>query len=95
MSFARGMYARRYHRIALLEQDVEKSVAGYSIFILSSDSHLAGRDNLQRAEGGLEVGSVALKVIKSLSNGLLELRGVLPRGAVGGDLVQGLGAHLD
>lgn len=56
---------------------------------------LAGRDNLQRAEGGLEVGSVGLEVVESLSNGLLELRGVLPRGAVGGDLVLGLGAHLD
>lgn len=61
----------------------------------SSISHLTGRDDLQRAEGSLEVGSVALEVVKSLSNLLLELRGVLPRGAVGGDLVLGLGAHLD
>ena len=58
-------------------------------------SHLAGRDELQRAQGDLEVGSVGLEVEESLSNVLLKLGGVLPRRAVGGDLVHGLGAHLD
>lgn len=58
-------------------------------------SHLAGRDELQRTQGDLEVGSVGLEVEESLSNVLLKLRGVLPRRAVGGDLVQGLAAHLD
>lgn len=61
----------------------------------SRASHLAGRDDLQRTKGDLEVGSVGLEVVQSLSNVLLKLGGVLPRGAVGGDLVQGLGAHLD
>lgn len=58
----------------------------------SSHSHLTGRDDLQRSQGNLEVGSVALEVEQSLSNVLLKLGGVLPRGAVGGDLVDG--AHL-
>lgn len=56
-------------------------------------SHLAGRDELQRAQSDLEIGSVGLEVEESLSNVLLELGGVLPRRAVGSDLVQGL-AHL-
>ncbi|KAI9166531.1 hypothetical protein HJFPF1_02638 [Paramyrothecium foliicola] len=58
-------------------------------------SHLAGRDELQRSQGDLEIGSVGLEIVESLSNVLLKLGGVLPRRAVGGDLVQGLGAHLD
>lgn len=65
-----------------------------SFFFLgsSSHSHLTGRDDLQRSQGNLEVGSVALEIEQSLSNVLLKLGGVLPRGAVGGDLVDG--AHL-
>ena len=59
----------------------------------SGISHLAGRDELQRAEGDLEVGGVALEVVQSLGDALLELGGVGPRGAVGGDLVQ-RGAHF-
>lgn len=61
--------------------------------LLSSHSHLTGRDDLQRSQGNLEVGSVGLEIEESLSNVLLKLGGVLPRGAVGGDLVNG--AHLD
>jgi hypothetical protein len=56
---------------------------------------LTGRDELQRAQGDLEIGSVGLEVVQSLSNVLLKLRGVLPRRAVGGDLVEDLGGHLD
>lgn len=62
--------------------------------VASGKSHLAGRDDLQRAEGDLEVGGVALEVVQSLGNVLLQLGGVGPRGAVGSDLVQG-GGHLD
>lgn len=85
---------RRSHRRELWEQDVEE----FSVWLLfflgsSSHSHLTSRDDLQRSQGNLEVGSVALEVEQSLSNVLLKLRGVLPRGAVGGDLVDG--AHLD
>lgn len=61
----------------------------------SRASHLTSGDDLQRAQSDLEVGGVGLEVVESLSNVLLKLGGVLPRGAVGGDLVQGLGAHLD
>ena len=61
--------------------------------ICSWHSHLAGGDELQRSEGDLEISSVGLEIVESLSNVLLELGGVLPRGAVGGDLVDG--RHLD
>lgn len=57
-------------------------------------SHLTGRDELKRAQGDLQVGGVGLEVIESLSNVLLELRGVLPRGAAGLDLVQRGAAHF-
>lgn len=50
-------------------------------------SHLSGRDELQGPEGNLEVGSVGLEIVQSTGNVLLQLGGVLPRGAVGGDLV--------
>ena len=59
-----------------------------------SSSHLTGRDELQGAQGDLEVSGVGLEVVESLSDALLELGGVLPRRAVGGDLVQGLGGHF-
>ena len=77
-----------------VEQDLERNPAKYS-FLRSRVSHLTGRDDLQRAQSDLEVGGVGLEVVESLSNVLLKLRGVLPRGAVGGDLVQGLAAHFD
>lgn len=57
-------------------------------------SYLAGGDELQRAQSDLEVGSVGLEVVESTSDAGLELRGVLPRRAVGSDLVQGGGRHL-
>lgn len=69
--------------------------SGSRLVVISGCSHLSGRDDLQRSQGNLEVGSVGLEVVESLSDARLELRGVLPRRAVGSDLVQGLGAHLD
>jgi len=51
-------------------------------------SHLAGRDDLQRPEGSLEVGSVGLEVVESSGDLRLQLGGVLPRRAVGSDLVE-------
>lgn len=65
------------------------------LYLLSSRdlSYLASRDELQGAESDLQVGGVGLEVVESLSDVGLELRGVLPRGAVGGDLVKG--GHLD
>lgn len=62
---------------------------------ISRYSHLTGRDELQRSEGDLEIGGVGLEVVESLSDAGLKLGGVLPRGAVGSDLVKGLGAHFD
>ena len=62
---------------------------------ISRYSHLTGRDDLKRSEGDLEIGGVGLEVEESLSDAGLELGGVLPRGAVGSDLVKGLGAHFD
>lgn len=57
-------------------------------------SYLAGRDELQRAESSLEVGSVGLKVVEGASDGGLKLRRVLARGAVGRDLVELRGRHF-
>lgn len=57
-------------------------------------SYLAGRDELQRSESDLEIGSVGLEIVQSTSNAGLQLGGVLPRRAVVGDLVQGGGRHL-
>ena len=68
---------------------------GFFCFSCSWCSHLTGRDELQRSQGNLEVGGVGLEVVESLGDARLELGGVLPRGAVGSDLVQGLGAHFD
>ena len=76
------------------EQDLERRLGPGSSFMVCSCSHLAGRDELQRSQGNLEVGSVGLEIVESLSNVLLKLGGVLPRRAVGGDLVQGLGGHF-
>lgn len=70
-------------------------LAGDSLRKLHGSSHLTSGDELQRSQGNLEVGSVGLEVVESLSNVLLKLGRVLPRRAVGGDLVQGLAAHLD
>lgn len=55
---------------------------------VKGNSHLTGRDELQRSESDLEVGSVCLEIVQSTSNAGLQLGGVLPRRAVGGDLVQ-------
>lgn len=70
-----------------MSRDVRSAVVWFS-----SHSHLTSVDKLQRSQGNLEVGSVVLEIEQSLSNVLLKLGGVLPRGAVGGDLVDG--AHL-
>ena len=56
-------------------------------------SHLSRRDELQRSEGDLEIGSVGLEIVQSTGDVLLQLGGVLPRRAVGGDLVQRRGRH--
>ena len=59
------------------------------------DSYLLGRDELQRSEGSLEVGSASLEVVEGTSDAGLELRGVLARGRVGRDLVERRGRHFD
>ena len=60
----------------------------------SANSHLAGRDELQRPEGDLEIGSVGLEVVESTSNAGLQLRGVLAGRAVRRDLVELRGGHF-
>lgn len=52
-------------------------------------SHLSRGDELKGSQGDLQVGSVGLEVIESLGDALLELGGLLPRGAAGVDLVDG------
>jgi hypothetical protein len=68
---------------------------GFCLFVCSRYSHLTSRDDLERSESDLEIGGVGLEVEESLGDARLELGGVLPRGAVGSDLVKGLGAHFD
>jgi hypothetical protein len=51
-------------------------------------SYLAGRGELQRSQGSLEIWDVLLEFIEGAGNVLLELGGVSPRGAVGRDLVE-------
>lgn len=53
------------------------------------DSYLAGRGELQRTKGGLQVLGVALEIEESASDGGLQLGGVLPGGRVEGNLVDG------
>jgi hypothetical protein len=86
-----GSHSGQPNGIACAIRPLVRSGKGRS----SSDSHLTGRDELQGAEGDLEVGSVRLKIVESLSDALLELGGLGPRGAVGGDLVEGGAGHLD
>lgn len=50
-------------------------------------SYLTGRDKLQRPEGSLQVGCVALQVEEGTGDRGLQLGGVLPRWRVVGDLV--------
>lgn len=73
---------------------IEFLVSSKTFTYFSSDySYLTGRDELQRAQSGLQVGSVALQVEQGLSNVALQLAGLGVRGAVGGDLVDG--GHFD
>lgn len=62
---------------------------------VASSSHLLCVDELQRAQRRLEVGGVGLEVVKSGGNLRLQLRGVLAGRAVGRDLVESGGRHLD
>lgn len=61
----------------------------------SSNSHLLSVDELQRTQRRLEVGGVGLQVVEGRGDLGLELRGVLARRAVGRNLVEGGGRHLD
>lgn len=54
----------------------------------SGCSHLAGRHESQRPEGGLEIGRVVLEIVQSASDAELQLGRVLARRAVGRDLVE-------
>lgn len=56
-------------------------------------SYLTGRDDLERSQSSAEVGDVGLEVEESVSDRALQLGGALPRGAVGGDLVES--GHVD
>ena len=85
----RGDDPQRFGTVCVVADDGRKSTGKSSCI-----SHLSGRDELKRAQGDLQVGSVGLEVIESLSNALLELGGVLPRGASGLDLVQRGAAHF-
>lgn len=56
--------------------------------VQSMVSHLSCRDELQRPQGDLQIGSVGLEIVQSTGDALLQLGGVLPRRAVGCDLVR-------
>lgn len=57
-------------------------------------SHLTSGDELKGSESGLQIGGVGLEVVESLGEALLELGGLLPRGAAGVDLVKGRATHV-
>lgn len=61
----------------------------------SAGSHLSGRDELQRPQRDLEIGGVGLEVVQGASDVGLQLGRVLPRRAVGGDLVDTHGCGVD
>lgn len=54
----------------------------------SAAAYLAGRDELQGAQRGAHVLDVVLELVESIGNAGLDLRGVLARRRVGGDLVE-------
>lgn len=60
----------------------------------SASSYLASGDKLQRAQSALHVGDVGLEIIESIGDARLDLGRVLPRRAVGGDLVEGGRRHV-
>ena len=53
-----------------------------------SSSYLASRHELKRSKRAPHVWDVGLKVVESISDARLDLGRVLPRWAVGSDLVQ-------
>jgi hypothetical protein len=55
-------------------------------------TNLAGRHELERSQGNLEIGSVGLEIIESSRDAGLKLGWVLARWARGRDLVEG--AHV-
>lgn len=63
--------------------------------VVVSNSHLLSVDELQRTQRRLEVGGVGLQVMEGRGDLGLELRRVLARRAIGRDLVEGGGRHLD
>lgn len=62
---------------------------------MSLCSHLLSIDELQRTQRSLEIGGAGLQVVESRGNLRLQLGGVLAGWAVGRDLVEGGGRHLD
>jgi hypothetical protein len=56
-------------------------------------SYLTSRDKLERSQGGLEVRDVGLEFVKGGCDAGLQLGRMLPRRAVGSDLVEGWLRH--
>lgn len=56
-------------------------------------SYLASRNELERPQRAAHVRDVGLEIIESSGDAGLDLRGALPRWAVGGDLVE-RGRHV-
>lgn len=69
------------------------STSEISGFYKSNNSYLTGRDELKRSQRRLEVWDVRLEFVEGSSNAGLQLRWVLPRRAVGSDLVECLSRH--
>lgn len=60
----------------------------------SASSYLASGDELERAQRAPHVGDVGLEVVERIGDARLDLGRVLPRGAIGSDLVQGRRRHV-
>jgi hypothetical protein len=65
-----------------------RSLKRWQLSSCSAAAYLAGRDELQGAQGGAHVLDVVLELVESIGNAGLDLRGVLARRRVGGDLVE-------
>ena len=60
----------------------------------SGSSYLASRDELEGTKSSLEVGNVGLEIVECVGDTRLDLGRVLPRWAVGRNLVQGGRRHV-
>ena len=77
----------------VVDADTLKTARQRWIFPISS--YLASGHKVERPQGALHVWNVGLKLVERICDARLNLRGLLPRGAVGSDLVQCGVRHIE